>query len=87
LAKRFHPHPAFGHLLPEGEGIKQDALGPAQGGQKGIPNVEQGMSKSQVGRSETRQHLGVRVLCAASGQTRKPATALKLFLHFTLGRS
>jgi hypothetical protein len=22
-----HPHPAFGHLLPEGEGIKRDALG------------------------------------------------------------
>jgi len=26
---RFHPHPAFGHLLPEGEGIKSTALGQA----------------------------------------------------------
>jgi len=23
----FHPHPAFGHLLPEGEGINRNALG------------------------------------------------------------
>ena len=26
---RVHPHPACGHLLPEGEGINGDALGQA----------------------------------------------------------
>jgi hypothetical protein len=30
-SESFHSHPACGHLLPEGEGIKRDALGQALG--------------------------------------------------------
>jgi len=28
-SERFHPHPAFGHLLSEGDGIEPGALGQA----------------------------------------------------------
>jgi len=45
------------------------------------------MSKSQVGRSETRQRLGVRALCAALRQTRKADHRPRAVPHFTLGHS